>query len=59
MDWIITEEDQLPKMENDFLKSTEGKVVFIAGEKSLLVPVWWRYQIMRLLNTRSGFSTNR
>ena len=33
VDWILTEEGQLTKMENEFGKRAKGKVMFIEGKK--------------------------
>ena len=59
VDWILTEEGQLPKIKNEFWKKAKGKVVFIAGKILLPVPVGCRYQIMRVLHRRSVGSTDR
>ena len=59
VEWILTKEGKLPKIENEFWKRAEGKMVFIAGKISMLVPVGWRYQRMWVLHRRSGGSTNR
>ena len=58
-DWILTEEIQLPKVENEFWKRAKGKFMFIAGNKFIPVPVVWRNQRMRLLNRRLVGSTYR
>ena len=35
VEWILTEEGQLLKIENEFWKRVEGKVMFISGKRSL------------------------
>ena len=59
VDWILTEEGQLHKMESEFLKISKGKVMFISGKRSLPVPLVRMYQRMRVLHRRSGGSTDR
>ena len=46
-------------MENRFWKRAKGKVMFVAGKKSLPVPVGWVYPRMWVLHRRSGGSTDR
>ena len=38
-DWILMEESQVPKAENEFFKMDKGQVIYIAGKKSLPVTV--------------------
>ena len=49
----------MPNMENDYWKRAKGKVIFIAGNNSLPVPLGWIYKRIRVLHRRLRGSTDR